>query len=175
MIDKYLDIIQEGYLLSDKTISVDLHKFENKENNKLLIVGVCGSGKTTLAEYLAKKYKVVSIISDTDYNYMKDGLKNSKRIIIEGAQIATFYKEEPSYRKLIINQPMILIGMSAIKAGLKADKRDQTTLTGAKKWRDIYYFVRNNLSYFQKRLNLLRKDVIKLPGIVIKPFEVPKL
>ena len=35
MINSYLQYIQEGYLFSDKTISVNLDKFESGENKKL--------------------------------------------------------------------------------------------------------------------------------------------
>ena len=58
MLEEYLNQIQEGYLFSDKTISVNLKHFEQLGEHKLLIVGVLGSGKTSLGEYLAKKYKV---------------------------------------------------------------------------------------------------------------------
>jgi len=43
-------------IISNKTISVNLDKFESNQSNNLLIIGLIGSGKTTLANYLAKKY-----------------------------------------------------------------------------------------------------------------------
>ena len=172
MLEEYLDYIQEGYLLSDKTISVNLHEFENATKNKLLIVGVLGSGKTSLGEHLVKKYKVSNFFSDKPG--MENALKSSKRMIIEGGQLATLYKTKPNLRKLIINQPMIIIGMSAIKAGLRADKRDSTLPGKAKNWRDIYYFVRNNLSYFQRSLSFLRRDVVKLSDARIEEYKIPK-
>ena len=172
MIDSYLKYIQEGYILSDKTISVNLDDFENYSKNKLLIVGVLGSGKTSLGKYLVKKYKVLEFFSDE--GGIIDALKSSKRSIIEGGQLATLYKAKPDLRKLIINQPMIVIGMSAIKAGLRADRRDGTVPGKAKDWKDIYYFIRTNLSYFQKSVNFLRKDIMKLSDAKIEEYVIPK-
>ena len=173
MIDEYLTLLQEGYLLSDKNISVNLDQFISGKAKKLIIVGVPGSGKTSLGEYLAKKYKV-SIVSDDHWTKMKDGLTNSKRTIIEGAGLADLYYKEQTWRDLIIDKPIILMGMSAIKAGFRADKRDGTVPGKAKDKGEIYYFIRKNLSYWQKVINYLRKDVMKVPGANIKEFKVPK-
>ena len=165
-------ILNEGYLLSDKTISVNLKDFESGKKNKLLIIGLLGSGKTSLGEYLLKKYKVSEFHSD-ESGVIK-AIKNPKRMIIEGSGIASLYKEKPELRKLILIQPMILIGMSAIKAGYKADKRDGTVFKTVKNKKDMYYFIRQNLSYFQKAMSILRKDVMKLPNAIIKEFKIPK-
>jgi len=67
MIDKYLNSIQEGYVLSDKTISINLSKFQSGIKKKLLVLGVSGSGKTTLGEKLAKQLKVKWISIDSLY------------------------------------------------------------------------------------------------------------
>jgi len=56
IIENYLQNIQEGYIFSDKTISIDLDKFISGESNKLIIAGLSGGGKTTLCRYLAEKY-----------------------------------------------------------------------------------------------------------------------
>ncbi len=165
-------ILNEGYMLSDKTISVNLSKFESGEVNKLLVVGVCGSGKTTLAEYLAKKYKA-KLVSDTSWVNFRKALDSKDRVILEGAGLASLYYKEDTWKKELIKIPMILIGMSAIKAGMRADKRDGTVPGQAKNWRDIYYFIRTNLTYFQKRLNKMRKDALAIPGADIKEFKLP--
>ncbi len=167
-------ILTEGYLLSDKNISVNLHEFESGKNNKLIIIGLPGSGKTSLGEYLVKKYKVKQFISDTDWKTMMKGLTDSKRTIVEGAGLADLYKKEPSWRKLIIDKPMILLGMSAIKAGFRADKRDGMFPSTVKNKKDMYHFIRNNISYWQKTLNYLRKDVMKIPNAKILEYKVPK-
>jgi len=165
-------ILNEGYLLSDRTVSVNLSKFESKEINKLLIVGVLGSGKTSLGLYLQKQYKVKDFFSDKDG--LEQALKSPKRMIIEGIEIATLYKKKPNLRNLILNQSMILIGMSAMKAGFRADKRDGTVITTAKNKKDSYISTRDNITFFQKRLNYLRKAVIKTPDTDIKEYKIPK-
>lgn len=66
---------------------------------------------------------------------------------------------------------MILIGLSAIKAGLRADKRDGTIPSTAKDKKDIYYFIRANINEWQGYINLFRKDIMKLPNAVIKEYK----
>ncbi len=56
MINEYLSYLQEGYIFNDKTISIDLDRFESKESNKLIISGLSGAGKSTLGNHLANKY-----------------------------------------------------------------------------------------------------------------------
>jgi len=170
MLEQYLQHIQEGYLFSDKTISVNLDSFLNGSNKKLLIVGVLGSGKTSLGSYLAKKYKVAFF---SDESGMIKALQSPQRMIIEGAQIASLYKMKPEVRKLILNQSMIIIGLSAIKAGLRADKRDSTLPGKAKNWKDIYYHSRENLLYWQKAVKFFRRDVEKISGFKIKEYKMP--
>ena len=174
MLEQYLFDIQEGYLLSDKTISVNLKDFVSGKSKKLLIIGVPGSGKTSIGEYLVKKYKVSEFVSDTDWRTMMKGITNSKRTIVEGAGLADLYYGEQTWRDLIIDKPMILMGMSALKAGLRADKRDGMGPTTVKNKKDTYYFMRKNLGYWQKVFNYLRKDVMKIPGADIKEFKVPE-
>lgn len=107
--------IQEGYLLSDKDISVNLLDFEQGKKKKLLIIGVMGSGKTTIGEKLSKVYncKWISIDSlwyrltqanfkgvDMSVKANQDKLQNkfeeavrgflnsNERLIIEGINLA---------------------------------------------------------------------------------------
>jgi DNA replication protein DnaC len=172
MIDEYLNSIQEGYVLSGKTISVNLSEFQSGRKKKLLIIGVLGSGKTSLGQYLKEKYNVPYFFSDTAG--LEQALKSPKRMVIETIEIASLYMERPEYRKLILSMSMIIIGLSALVAGLRADKRDGTVLGQVKDKKDMYISTRDNLTYFQKRLKYLRKDVITLPNADIKEFEIPK-
>jgi len=64
-ISTYLKCLQEGYILSDKTISVNIDKFENNNSKRMLVVGPSGGGKTFLSNILSKKYNAVPI--DLDY------------------------------------------------------------------------------------------------------------
>jgi len=170
--DLYLLAIQEGRFLSDVTVSVNLKDFVSGKVNKLLIVGVLGSGKTSLGEYLLKKYKVKDFFSDTAG--LEQALKSPKRMIVETIEIAGLYLEQPKYRKLILSKSMILMGMSALKAGLRADKRDGTVPGTVRDKKDTYISTRDNITYFQKRLKNLRKNAMAIPGADIKEFKVPK-
>ena len=196
MLEEYLVKIQEGYLLSDKTISVNLDDFESGKKNKLLIVGVMGSGKTTIGEQLAKKMKVkwISIDSfwwilhqkyfkgldiskkesqDKVHEKVKETvvkfLKSNERLIIEGINIIEVYNEQPKHRKLILNQSMIILGLSSLMAGIRAGIRNKK---GGEGWRELYWMPRNNIQIVQAPLNRFRKDVIKMPNVDIQEYKI---
>mgnify|MGYP005635428323 CR=1 FL=1 len=144
-LESYLDYIQEGYILDDKSISIDLDKFENGESNKLIIVGLSGGGKTTLGKYLAEKYKCYYNELDNccresltkeeldEYNKemetairpkffkifndkcFKPALLSSKREVLEGA-IYQSYNLVPYTRPLMNKYPVIILGTSALKS-----------------------------------------------------------
>ena len=173
MIDPITMYLLEGYLISDKTISVNLSEFESGISKKLLIIGVPGSGKTSLGRYLAKKYNVQQFVSDDHWKKMKDALTNSKKAVIEGAGLANLYSVEESWRKMIINKPMIIMGLSAIKAGLRADVRDGMLPATVKDKKDVFYFMRKNTLYWEKLLGRLRKDIKKIPNAEIKEYKLP--
>jgi len=69
---------------------------------------------------------------------------------------------------------MILMGMSGLKAGMRADKRDGMRPSTVRNKKDMYYFMRKNLGYWQKVFNYLRKDALKIANADIKEFKVPK-
>jgi energy-coupling factor transporter ATP-binding protein EcfA2 len=184
--DLYLLALQEGYILSDKTVSVDLAQFESGEQNKLLIVGTAGSGKTTLSEKLAKKYKVKWIGIDYMWwrlrqKYFKDApksdaterklikkvieftmesIKSNERLIIEGVDLLNIYSEVPEFRKVIIRNPMIVFGMSALRAGIRAGLRNMKRDDEDKgDWRVLYWMPRFNLKHIEPSLKMLRRDI----------------
>lgn len=212
-ITKY--ILNEGYVLSDKTISVNLDKFESGESNKLLIIGVCGSGKTTWAEFLSKnmarmvkgkyparlprvKWRSIdtmywTLSQKTDFKDIQNDteakkalirklvrkeviklLKNNDRMIIEGADFIDIYRDEPQYRKLILNQPMIVLGISALRAGIKAGIRNMNR-EGGEGIRELYWMSMININDLQGPLNMMRKDITKLSNVNIEGYRIPKL
>ncbi len=145
MINEYLEYLREGYLFNDKTISIDLDKFISGESNKLIIAGLSGGGKTTLGNYLSKKYKCnfneidecnkKNMTREEYYNFImvktsaedpeifkrfwvkcfKPALLSNKREVIEG-NLFQIYNLIPSTKPLINQYPVIILGKSALKA-----------------------------------------------------------
>jgi hypothetical protein len=199
MLDLYLSRIQEGYILSDKTISVNLDDFESGKNKKLLIIGMSGSGKTTLGEKLAKKYRVKWISIDSYWwrlrqKYFKDApntdeterklikklvefvidtIKNNERLIIEGVDILNIYSEFPKYRKIILNQSLIILGLSSLRAGIRAGLRNRKR-EGGEGWRELYWMVKFNMKHFETILKAIRKKVQSVPSNDIKLYKIKK-
>ena len=140
------ELIQEGYFISDETISVDLHKFESGECNKLIISGLSGAGKTTLGKQLAKKYNCSVIDLDDIWNEiiknnpinkvarskrkslffekLSNLLTNNVKYIIGGVKIIDIYYDDPNINKLLLTLPFIFLGKSALKASWDAAIRD---------------------------------------------------
>lgn len=166
-------ILNEGYILSDKNISVNLKDFESGKKKKLIIIGLPGSGKTSIGEYLVKKYKVKEFISDQGWEVSKKGLLSPNRTILESAGFV-YMVHEPKWKKVVLSYPLILMGMSAIKAGYRADRRDGLLPGQAKDWKDTFHFIRDNIKEFEGKYKILRKEALSIPGADIQEFKVPK-
>ena len=182
MINEYLDYIQEGYLFSDKTLSVRLKDFESGKNKKLLVFGPCGSGKSTLGEKLSKKYNVPLLSIDQMFwskkyqfkdevdlpkkkrkkqttairNALIKMLSNNKRIVIEGVNWIDIYRDHKNNRPLILKQSLIILGLSSWRAGIRAGKRN---MRHGEKWTELYNMTKTNYQYLEKWLGIIRKDV----------------
>lgn len=194
MLKEYLDYIQEGYLLSDKTIGVNLSQFIDRKKKKFLIFGMAGSGKTTLGEALSKKLRVKWISIDSLWWRLKQKhfknveptkrqmrekvykevikhLQSSKRLIIEGVDLLDIYVGLPKqYKRMILDQPMVILGMPAIKAGIRAGQRNRKR-EGGGGWKEIYWMPKYNIRKIMPNLNILRKDVMNLPNVDIKELK----
>ena len=195
LLDKYINYIQEGYITSDKTISVNLHKFESGKKNKLLVMGVAGSGKTTIGEMLAKKYKVkwISIDSlwwrleqkyfkgvDMSLQKYKDKLqdkfekevfkylKSNERLIIEGINLM-----ENKYRKDIFKHSMIILGLSSLRAGIRAGLRN-IEREGGEGWRELYWMSKLNMKTIEPKVKVIRRHITMIPNVVIEEYKLPK-
>ena len=190
-------ILNEGYILSDKTISVNLSKFISRETNHLIIVGVLGSGKTTLGEELAKQLKVKWYSIDSFWRRLKQEhfkeaksyqditneewdklddlfykktinlLKSKERFIIEGINLL-----DERYRQYIINQSMIILGMSSIRAGIRAGIRNKKRGDDGGTWRLLYWMPIQNMKLCEPRIKKLRNDVKKIYNVDIQKYKI---
>jgi adenylate kinase family enzyme len=171
-------ILKEGYLLSDKTISVNLSDFESGKSNKLLIVGLIASGKTTLGKSLSKKYRVPLYNTDDceEFASQKKGMDefvnciygmvtNKQRSIVEGIGLVDLFTEF-GYEKEIGKYPMIIIGRSVLSSSIKAFQRHY------KAW---LHQTKINLTMGQKRLDKVRQYRTAVLGADIKEYVIPKL
>ena len=185
MIDKYLSLIQEGYIFSDKTLSFDLDKFESGESNKLLIIGSIGAGKTTTSKYLAKKNNAMIIHTDDciswsldqepDKNQIREYTNclkkriidnNKNKCIIEGLGIFSMLSY---HRKLFIRYPMIIIGTSALLSSYRAFTRNNKN-NEERLLKLLYNQTKMNFSMLQKKLSDLKEERSKVPGTIVKEF-----
>ena len=149
MLESYLQYIQEGYLLSNKTINIGLSDFESGESNILLVAGIPASGKSTVGKKLAKKYKAIYFETDACLNnekalngkYIKDpddcfrqsfryAKKSKKRYVMEGVLvywscIKMDNKTLHPFFNEIKNTPIVILRTSFMKAiyrGLMREK-----------------------------------------------------
>ncbi len=180
MIDSYLKYLHEGYILSDKTISIDFDKFKIGESNKLLIIGLSGSGKTTLGKYISEKLNVpIRSTDDCPFNWklyktsnrdIKDKILNkywnccekmigdNKPGILEGVGLIEAYWERPNIRNKALKYPCIIIGTSAIKSSMRSSKRADESMF------DLHFY-KVNFKLYQRMLNRFKKDRSKLGEI----------
>ena len=196
-------ILDEGYLLSDKTISIDFDKFVSGENNKLLITGLSGSGKSTLCRYLSKKYNAKCFETDycgrkVDHKYsnfgsenppmdalkqlfhegyfkcIRPGMKNNKRQVVEGGIVWQSYLFFPEIRKELNQHSVIIFGSSALKATWGTFQRAKTK-------HDLLYAIKKTPILYARNFNLLKKLLesfkkLRLKsGGEVKEFKIPKL
>jgi hypothetical protein len=195
MINEYLNYLQEGYLLSDKTIGVNISQFIDRKKKKFLIFGMAGSGKTTLGEALSKRLRVKWISIDSLWWRLKQKhfknvdptkeqmrekvykevikhLQSRKRLIIEGVDLLDIYVGLPErYKGMIIDQPMVILGMSAIKAGIRSGQRNRKRGDDKGTWKLLYWMPEYNIRKIMPKLKILRKDVMNLPNADIKELK----
>ncbi len=160
----------EAYMFSDKTISIDLHKFESGETNKLIIIGLSGSGKSTLGRKLAKKYNIPFHELDlcglepkgTHDACRRKIIFSKERGVVEGSQIPM--KMNPKEFK---NFSMIIIGTSLLTSTYRAAKRKNSNPKA-----NLLYFINLNLNRIIKGYNKFRDYMVSQPDAVVKEFKI---
>ena len=162
-----LQLIQEAYIFSDKTISVDLHKFESGEVNKLLISGLSGAGKTSTGNYLKNKYSVPLIDTDDMIEEFNDLIKSNKRVIISGVKISKRYVLIPEIKPFILKQSFIFLGKSALRSAIDGYLRN---IKKENNKYSLYDSLKDNSTRFYGPEMTLRKDRINIPDSVIEDF-----
>lgn len=189
-VQNYLDKINEGYIFSDRTVSIDLKKFESGESNILLITGISGSGKSTLGRKLAKEYNAKYIASDfpclTDNPHKKDpegcfrntynriSKTKKTKYILEG--VLVYYScldgwrpnLHPFFNK-IKNEPMIILGTSILKTMYRNRKDIDQSI-----WEFIMNFLKFGKHYKEEMEPYIffKKKREEVKGSIIKPYKV---
>jgi adenylate kinase family enzyme len=173
IISEYLSFIQEGYILSDKTISVDLHKFEEDTSSGLFILGIAGSGKTTIGKLLSDKYHVIvnstdeciDIPSTSGYLKCVKKLVMNNSVILEGVGNAEIAVRNNQAWNKIMKSPCIFMGLSVVKSNYRSFMRRYKKNGKLKPFHQLHI---NNLLLFQKQLNKIRKARINYPNSIVK-------
>ena len=183
--------ILEAFLLSDQTIAIDFDKFE--AGGRLFIIGLSGSGKTSVGKKIAKKYKAPICSLDSAWYWMepdggyknlskkslnnkfektnkmmKDMVSNKRGCrIVEGIQLA-FPLLYDKYSSIFMNEACIIMGKSHIIASIDAAIRNK---------REGYLFLQTlknqykTNQHMKRFLDRFRKERIK-NGKNIQPFTI---
>ena len=148
MSNNYINFLQEvNYFLSDGNKYYNFKKFKNDLNGKLFIVGLSGSGKTTIGKNLESKFnakyynlddidrgyrkeiserlskprydkRVNDLVLEKMKNFIQDIMKESGRQILEGIHL-TFQDN-----KFFKDKAVIIIGTSLLISTIRAYNRD---------------------------------------------------
>ena len=201
MIDPITQYLLEGYLMSDKTISIDMDKFISGESNKLIIAGLSGGGKSTLCRIMAKKPGVGCFETDNCGSFLSDlrskadwdpkalppkevfkkayidcvrpRLKNGIKEILDGGIVWETYLFYPQFRKELNKYPAIIFGASSLRSSIQVLKRrkDVGKKTGPAALWKIFL---RNFVQLNKMLEEFRRLRLKAGG-EIKEFVIPKI
>lgn len=181
--------LNESYLFSNRSIAIDFDKFV--KGGRLFIVGLSGSGKTTVGNQIANKYKgsVCSLDScwaeqmrqgnvegltqadlDADvekvFKCMGGQIKNARGCrIVEGINIV-----EPSMKKFlpkVLKEACIIMGKSQIKATIDGAFRNRKN---NKKFFTAFLHRYKNNGELNKAVESFRKERLKTAS-EIKPLK----
>lgn len=192
--------ISESYLFSDKDISIDLHKFENGKSNKLIILGLSGAGKSTMAIFLRGYYNCKSFhidnlwhdlniipkdeirvdgeVNDKQidkfYKTLKNIMLNKKRLIIEGVNIVG----DEEIENIALKLPVIILGTSITLSAFRGLDRmffkiykHGKIIDHLKNYKDN---IISNFIHLRKDIELFKNKRISQTNAIIKDFDYEK-
>jgi hypothetical protein len=188
------ELIQEGYLISDETISVDLHKFESGECNKLIISGLFGSEDGHVGNQLSMKYNCIcytgfgilmEIALNPDYKkypikkiselYQKRIIKlltNKERCIITGFSfIMSMINKSLNIIPIISKLSCIFVGDSILKTSWKIAITSNRIVNPL----ILIIITLTNFITIQRYENQLKKARCLVKPSIIKPFDAQLL
>lgn len=161
--------------ISQKPLQISVDRFINGEESKLLVVGLSGSGKTTISKLLAEKYQAKYVNLDSfffsnqklkesdPHEYRKrqslfelEVLTNNERLVIDGVALMRMSEE------LTMHLPVIILRISLIQAswrGLKRNLSDQ--LTNRSQFNDGLTSLNKNWRKYFKELNKFVESRLK--------------
>jgi hypothetical protein len=93
-------------------------------------------------------------------------LKSNERAIVEGINLL-----ENKYRTQVLKHPMIVLGLSALKAGVRAGLRNKNR-EGGEGWKELYMMTKINMQQIEPVLRDFRKDIKKIANADIKVYKI---
>ena len=147
--------LQEALIFSDKTIITDKEKFEDGTYKCLIVLGLCGSGKTTFGKYLATQYKckyvqlddvcnnfLINLYGDEDWSakygytetvekhredFQREILKLLKRTKIKSIMEGTWpLQGSPILTEKFLPYPIVFMGTSLLRSQFQWQRREWT-------------------------------------------------
>ncbi|MCK9556364.1 hypothetical protein M0R36_11240 [bacterium] len=180
--DFYLEfvdkLLENNTIFSDDTLAIDIEKFKSGEMKRLFIVGLIGSGKTTISHKILSdlnvsgknhghlddcKNKVGNRTSPEYYKCVYEMIKNPKYKIVEGVTLIPLYFKDINVKNIMLKNAMIVMGTSSLVSSLRAKERAEESVFGKEFWKTFLQNWQGEL-----KLNQIKKDRINVPGSTVE-------
>jgi len=173
-------LLEVKTFFNEKNIAIDLDKFKSGKMKKLFIIGLMGSGKSTMSNKISS---IVSHVNERQVYHLDNCAKKSKNMtkdkylkcvnavvfenrykVVEGLALISMYESNERLRQQLLNNAMIIMGASALVSALRGANREKEKGL-ERSW--LYYFYdelyRNRTRWF-KTLNKIRDERINMPN-----------